>query len=86
MEEGLSVMKSMLFYNPSDKNCKIIEKRLEEKHLQYDLLDATSRGISPYLYRDFRITKLPALYTLSRNKYKIYEGCRKIEAYLSKLR
>ncbi len=81
----MKTTKSMLFYNPGERSYRDIAKKLREKHIEHELLDATSSGISPYLYRDLLITKLPALYTLSRHKYRVYEGRKKIEAYLAKM-
>ena len=73
-----------LFSNPKDRRCKRIERLLHRQSLDFDVIDATAERISAYLYKDMRITKLPALYMFSNNKHRIYEGCREIENFLSK--
>ena len=78
--------KSTLFYHPKNADCKKAEKLLNKKKYDFDLSDVSANGTSSYLYKDMRISRLPALYVFSGNKYRVYEGLGKIEALLNKKR
>ena len=70
--------KSILFYHPRDVGCKKAERLLHKNNYAFDLQDVTINGISSYLYEDMRIEKLPALFVISENNCRIYEGLDKI--------
>lgn len=76
--------KSTLFYHPQNVDCKKAQRLLHKKRYDFELLDVSANGVSSYLFEDMRISRLPALYILSGNTYKIYEGLKKIEALLSR--
>lgn len=73
-----------LFYQKKNRELIKIEKLLEKENIPCLLQDVTANGVASYLYHDMQITTLPALYLFANNKYKIFEGAGKIEAYLSK--
>jgi len=76
------VTRNFLYHNPKDHSCRIIQKKLEDNKLRFHLVDATSKIISSHLYRDMRITTLPALYSLSNSGHKVYQGCHQIETFI----
>jgi len=78
------VTRNFLFYNPKDRACRLIQKKLKDNNLQFHLLDATSKSISSNLYRDMRITTLPALYSLSNSRHKVYQGYHRIESFIDR--
>lgn len=78
--------KSTLFYHPQNVDCKKAERLLSKGNYEFDVLDVSANGVSSYLFKDMRISRLPALYVISGHKYKVYEGLDKIEALLNRNR
>lgn len=76
--------KSTLYYHPKNADCRKAQRFLHKKKYDFEILDVSANGVSSYLFEDMRISKLPALYIVSENTYKIYEGLEKIEALLSR--
>jgi len=73
-----------LFYQKKNRELRKIERLIENKNITCHFQDVTENGVASYLYHDMQITTLPALYLFANNKYRIFEGTGKIEAYLAK--
>jgi hypothetical protein len=80
-----------LFYHPKDRKINgKISKMMDAKRIRCTLIDATHSSTSSYLYKDMRITRLPAYYVLSQTRSKegckvhVYEGRKNIEAALTR--
>ncbi len=76
------MQKSTLFYHPRNPDCKKAQRLLHQQNHPFHLSDISANGASSYLLKDMDISELPALCVPSPQKYTVYQGLRKIEAYL----
>lgn len=71
--------KRLLFVTQTCPNCRFVERQMDERHLDYTIVEADKK---PELLPEYDVMAAPSLVVINASGYQKYSGLNEIQAYL----